>query len=81
MRLRIDSPSAYQLTVTLVCVCGSSQVKDREVGNTGGLGGLYGIMYAIGKPLPFPEARPWKMSKRYRAFQALGNLMSRLQKK
>ena len=27
-------------------------------------GGLYGILYAIGKPLPFPEARPWKMSKR-----------------
>lgn len=55
-------------------------VMDREVGNTGGLGGLYGIMYAIGRPLPFPEARPWKMSKRYRAFQALGNFLSSVKK-
>ena len=54
---------------------------DREVGNTGGLGGLYGIMYAIGKPLPFPEARPWKMSRRYRAFQGIGNFVNRLQAK
>jgi hypothetical protein len=37
-----------------------------------------GIMYAIGKPLPFPEANPWKMSKRYRAFNALGNALSKL---
>jgi len=56
-------------------------VMDRAVGNTGGLGGLYGIMYAIGKPLPFPEAQPWKMSKRYRAFNAFGNLVSKLVKK
>ena len=52
-------------------------VMDRQVGNTGGLGGLYGILYAIGKPLPFPEAQPWRMSKRYWLFQALGNLASR----
>lgn len=30
-------------------------VVDREVGNTGGLGGLYGLLYAIGRGLPFPE--------------------------
>jgi hypothetical protein len=36
-------------------------VVDREVGNTGGLGGLYGLLYAIGRGLPFPEAQPWKM--------------------
>ena len=52
-------------------------VMDRDVGNTGGLGGLYGIMYAIGKPLPFPEAQPWKMSKRYRAFNAVGNFVTK----
>ena len=55
-------------------------VVDREVGNTGGLGGLYGVLYAIGKPLPFPEAQPWKMSKRYKLFQAIGNFMSRIAK-
>jgi hypothetical protein len=56
-------------------------VMDRDVGNTGGLGGLYGIMFAIGKPLPFPEAQPWKMSKRYWAFNAFGNFVSKLAKK
>jgi len=38
---------------------------DRRLGNTGGLGGVFGLFYAIGKPLPFPEANPWKISKRY----------------
>ena len=32
-------------------------VVDREVGNTGGLGGLYGLLWAIGRGLPFPEAQ------------------------
>lgn len=51
-------------------------VVDRAVGNTGGLGGLYGILYALGKPLPFPEAQPWKMSWQYGLFQKLGSLLS-----
>ena len=34
-------------------------VMDRRQGNTGGLGGLLGPFYAIGKPLPFPEAQPY----------------------
>jgi len=55
-------------------------VMDRRIGNTGGLGGIYGILYAIGKPLPFPEARPWKMSWQYRLFTKLGNFLQRLQK-
>lgn len=55
-------------------------VADRNVGNTGGLGGLYGILYAIGRPLPFPEALPWKPSLPYQAFQKLGGLMRKLQK-
>mmetsp|Transcript_10979 Transcript_10979/g.16816 ORF Transcript_10979/g.16816 Transcript_10979/m.16816 type:complete len:247 (-) Transcript_10979:233-973(-) len=52
-------------------------VTDRSVGNTGGLGGLYGILYALGKPLPFPEAQPWKMSWQYAFFQKLGSLLNR----
>lgn len=51
-------------------------VADRSVGNTGGLGGLYGILYAIGKPLPFPEAQPWKQSWQYSFFQKLGSLLN-----
>jgi len=53
-------------------------VMDQQVGNTGGLGGLYGILYAIGRPLPFPEAQPWQMSKRYRLFQGVGSLVGAL---
>lgn len=80
----VNPPQACSLTFDesgLVTKYTIGYVMDRDVGNTGGLGGLYGIMYAIGRPLPFPEARPWKASKRYRAFQAFGNLVSRLQNK
>ena len=31
-------------------------VLDKETGNTGGLGGVFGLFYAIGYALPFPEA-------------------------
>ena len=51
---------------------------DRSVGNTGGLGGLYGILYAIGRGLPFPEAQPWRPSVQYAAFQRLGGLVAAL---
>lgn len=53
-------------------------VMDRTVGNTGGLGGVYGLFNAVGSPLPFPEAKPWKMSKRYRLFSFIGRLMSKM---
>jgi hypothetical protein len=55
-------------------------VADRNIGNTGGLGGLYGIMYAIGRPLPFPEALPWKPSLPYQAFQKLGGLLQKIRR-
>ena len=29
---------------------------DKNIGNTGGLGGVFGIFYALGYGLPFPEA-------------------------
>lgn len=56
-------------------------VMDRRIGNTGGLGGIYGILYAIGKALPFPEANPWKASFRYKVFQKVGSFLQSLQKK
>lgn len=40
-------------------------VLDKETGNTGGLGGVFGLFYAIGYGLPFPEAQPWKPSPLY----------------
>ena len=45
---------------------------------TGGLGGIFGPAYAIGKPLPFPEAKPWKPSKRYQLIQLVGRLATKL---
>lgn len=113
----VNPPQACSLTFDesgLVIKYTIGYVTDRAIGNTGGLGGLYGsaceallsnpsapqsswiaallrtgdvripllaVMYAIGKPLPFPEARPWKMSKRYQAFNAFGNFVSKLVKK
>jgi len=37
-------------------------VLDKETGNTGGLGGIFGLFYAIGYGLPFPEAQPYEPS-------------------
>jgi len=45
-------------------------VMDKETGNTGGLGGVFGLFYAIGYGLPFPEAQPYSPSPIY------GTLMS-----
>lgn len=56
-------------------------VMERSIGNTGGLGGVFGPAYAIGKPLPFPEAKPWKPSKRYRLINFIGDLVTQLQKR
>ena len=53
-------------------------VVDRQVGTTGGLGGLYGVLYAIGRPLPFPEAQPWRKSPQYALFQAVGGALQSL---
>jgi hypothetical protein len=54
---------------------------DRRQGNTGGLGGMFGVFYGIGQALPFPEGKPYKLSLRFRLINKLGNVMSRLTKK
>eukprot|EP00471_Norrisiella_sphaerica_P001895 CAMPEP_0184478882 /NCGR_PEP_ID=MMETSP0113_2-20130426/776_1 /TAXON_ID=91329 /ORGANISM="Norrisiella sphaerica, Strain BC52" /LENGTH=286 /DNA_ID=CAMNT_0026856813 /DNA_START=113 /DNA_END=973 /DNA_ORIENTATION=+ len=40
---------------------------DRTAGNTGGLGGLFGVLHAVGQTLPFPEGKPWKPSPQWEA--------------
>ena len=45
-------------------------VMDKNIGNQGGLGGIFGIFYAIGFPLPFPECRPWRKSWQMRLFNS-----------
>lgn len=43
---------------------------DKRIGNTNGLGGMFGILKAIGKPLPFPEAQTlYNPSMRFEAFE------------
>jgi hypothetical protein len=51
------------------CCCGlqvidftMGYVMDRRLGNTGGLGGAFGLLYAIGCPFPYPEGHPWQSS-------------------
>jgi len=73
----VNPPQACSLTFNekgLVTKYTIGYVMDRAVGTTGGLGGLYGLAHAIGKTLPFPEAQPWKKSKRYALFQWLARL-------
>ena len=55
----------------------SGYPANRTQGNSGGLTGFFGILYAIGKPLPFREARPYKPSLRFRLFRAFGQLFQR----
>jgi len=46
---------------------------DRLVGDCGGLGGAFGIVYAIAPGfLPFPEAQPMKRSWQFKLFSAVG---------
>ena len=52
---------------------------DRRQGNTGGLGGAFGFMYAVGKPFPVPEGKPYKKSWQFRLLTWVGNFMQRRQ--
>lgn len=79
----VNPPTACSLTFTAkgqVLQYTIGHVMDRAIGNTGGLGGIYGILYAIGKPLPFPEAKPWRKSLRYRLFHRLGRALQGFKK-
>jgi len=57
-----EAGKCYTLTV--------GYCMDKRIGNTDGLGGVFGILKSIGKPLPFPEAqRLYNPSMRYEAFE------------
>lgn len=52
---------------------------DKRIGNTEGLGGVFGILKAVGKALPFPEAQQlYTPSLRYEAFEHLAKAMESL---
>lgn len=51
---------------------------DKTVGNAGGLGGVLGIIYALGGRLPLgPEAKPWEPSLQW---EAMAKRLGQLQK-
>jgi hypothetical protein len=52
-------------------------VMDRFLGNTGGLGGLFGPLYAVGRGFPFPEGKPYQPSLMLKVFNFLSKLLSR----
>ncbi len=53
---------------------------DRQYGNTGGIGGAFGLFYGVAKPLPFREAQPLKRSFRFRLFNALARIGASISK-
>ncbi|KAL1496228.1 hypothetical protein AB1Y20_016191 [Prymnesium parvum] len=55
-------------------------VVDRRIGNTGGLGGAFGFFYGVGKPLPFPECKPYKPSIQLRVLSLVGSIGKSLKK-
>lgn len=54
---------------------------DRRQGTTGGLGGMFGVFYGIGQALPFPEGKPYNLSRRFRLFTGIGRFVGGLTKK
>ena len=54
---------------------------DRSVGDSEGLGGIFGILYAVGRPFPFREANPWRKSLGFKLFDIVGNLAQAAQRK
>ena len=48
---------------------------DKRIGNTEGLGGVFGIVKAVGHALPFPEGqRLYNPSLRYEAFERIAKI-------
>lgn len=53
-------------------------VMDRCIGNTGGMGGFFGVLHAVGKTLPFEEGKSWAPSWGYALYVEVGRLFGRL---
>lgn len=62
-----EQGQCYTLTV--------GYAMDKRIGNTEGLGGVFGIVKAVGKALPFPEGqRLYTPSLRYEAFERIAKI-------
>lgn len=53
---------------------------DRRQGDTGGVGGMFGLFLGVGQGLPFPEGQPIKPSLRFRMFTKIGNVITKFTK-
>jgi hypothetical protein len=74
-------PQAFSMTFNetgLVTRLSIGYVIDRTVGNTGGLGGVFGHFYGIGHPLPIPECKPYKPSWQFSTLNWLRDKMEQL---
>eukprot|EP01025_Chloroclados_australasicus_P043179 TRINITY_DN4600_c0_g1_i12.p3 TRINITY_DN4600_c0_g1~~TRINITY_DN4600_c0_g1_i12.p3 ORF type:complete len:221 (-),score=31.95 TRINITY_DN4600_c0_g1_i12:314-976(-) len=60
----------------LVTKITTGYVVDKQEGNTGGLGGAFGMFYAFGTPLPFPEGKPYKRSWQFSFFMFMQRLFA-----
>merc|ERR1719491_2561082 len=82
-KMLVNPPQVCSITIDhstgLISKYTIGYVVDRTIGNTGGLGGLYGVLYALGRPFPFPEANPWQESLRYTLFKKIGGLAAKFQ--
>ncbi|CAK0896381.1 unnamed protein product [Prorocentrum cordatum] len=77
----VSAPEANSIRFTedgLVDQFTVGYVMDRSIGNTGGLGGFFGPLYAIGKNFPFEEAKPWRPSLGYQIYVRVGAFFNRL---
>lgn len=67
-----DSGKVVQFTGGYVC--------DRTQGNSGGIGGVFGLRYALDSPLPFREAKPFKPSIMLQMYNFIGQKMNQHQR-
>lgn len=77
----VNAPQACSVRFTeegLVDQFTIGYVMDRCIGNTGGLGGFFGPLYAVGKNFPFEEGRPWRPSLGYQLYVRVGAFFNRL---
>jgi hypothetical protein len=50
------------LLTVYYCACCRHFALLQRIGNSGGLGGAFGFLWALGVPFPYPEGKPWTAS-------------------
>jgi hypothetical protein len=63
------------------CIEFSFYTADRNQGSTGGIGGAFAFFYGVGKPLPFPEGKPYEFSLQRCVVEGVAGFFSNFSKK